>query len=183
MRYAVIGTAGSGKTTMAKCLAQYLHIPHIELDALYWQPGWTPCAKEVFLQRVSDALMGEAWVVDGNYSSARDITWRRACALVWLDYPLALSLVRLAKRTIARSLSRQVLWNNNRETLRNAVLSRDSLFIWAVSTHERHRREFLAALGLPEYAHLNVSRLHTPKAARIWLANIAKTAKMEAGTQ
>jgi adenylate kinase family enzyme len=34
VRIAVVGTTGSGKTTLAKVLATQLAFPHIELDAL-----------------------------------------------------------------------------------------------------------------------------------------------------
>ena len=34
----------------------------------------------------SRALTETAWVSDGNYGQVRDIVWRRATALVWLDY-------------------------------------------------------------------------------------------------
>jgi adenylate kinase family enzyme len=43
-RVAVVGVTRSGKTTLAITLSQRLGVPHIELDALYWQPNWTPPA-------------------------------------------------------------------------------------------------------------------------------------------
>jgi adenylate kinase family enzyme len=65
----VIGSTGSGKTTFARALAQRLGIPHIELDALFWQPNWTMTAPDEFKQRVAAALGAGEWVVDGNYNS------------------------------------------------------------------------------------------------------------------
>ena len=41
MRIVVVGTSGVGKTTLAKDIAAALAIPHVELDALHWDPGWT----------------------------------------------------------------------------------------------------------------------------------------------
>ncbi|HEY9878873.1 MAG TPA: AAA family ATPase, partial [Leptolyngbyaceae cyanobacterium] len=35
-RVAVVGAPGSGKTTLARQIAQKLQIPHVELDALFW---------------------------------------------------------------------------------------------------------------------------------------------------
>ena len=46
-RIAVVGTSGSGKTTLARRLAQRLGIPHVELDALHWEPDWTPAPRDV----------------------------------------------------------------------------------------------------------------------------------------
>lgn len=38
-RIVVIGSTGSGKTTLANQLAHTLNLPHIELDALHWEPN------------------------------------------------------------------------------------------------------------------------------------------------
>jgi|SRR5438105_4840170 len=40
-KIAVLGTSGSGKTTVARELARGLGLPHVELDALFHGPGWT----------------------------------------------------------------------------------------------------------------------------------------------
>jgi hypothetical protein len=53
----------------------------------------------IFRERTAQALVGESWVVDGNYSLVHDITWERADTIVWLDYALPLILARLTRRT------------------------------------------------------------------------------------
>jgi hypothetical protein len=97
-RIAIVGSTGSGKTTLAQQLAQALHLPHVELDALYWGPGWTETPRDEFRQRVRSALDGSSWVTDGNYGKARDIIWERATDLIWLDYSLPLIWSRLFRR-------------------------------------------------------------------------------------
>src|SRR5512141_1433681 len=131
-RYAVVGLTGSGKTRLARALAERLGLPHIELDALFWGPNWQPAPREGFRARVAEALGGEAWVADGNYSAVRDLVWQRAQALVWLDYSLPLVLWQLAVRTWRRITQREALWGGNRESLRAQFLSRDSLFLFAL---------------------------------------------------
>ena len=81
-RYVVIGTSGSGKTTLARQIAEQMGIPHIELDALHWEPGWIGATPEVMHQRVEAAIAAPAWALDGNYSRTRDIVWRRATHLI-----------------------------------------------------------------------------------------------------
>ncbi len=147
-RVAIIGVTGAGKTTMAAALSRRLGLPWVELDALFWEPGWTSAPSEVFRARVSAALAGDAWIVDGNYSAVRDLVWGRADTVVWLDYPLGVILARLVRRTFRRWWQREVLWQGNRERLAAHLLSRDSLFLWALQTYRRYRREY-AALRQP----------------------------------
>lgn len=41
-RVLVAGTSGSGKTTWASRIAHQLGVGHVEIDALYHGPNWTP---------------------------------------------------------------------------------------------------------------------------------------------
>ncbi|HUS15625.1 MAG TPA: adenylate kinase [Chloroflexia bacterium] len=181
----VVGSTGSGKTTLARQLAAWSGVPHVELDALHWDPGWTEAPLEVFRARVTAALAGPAWVVDGNYSAVRDLVWPRADTIIWLDYGLPHILGRLVRRTVHRVVSQEELWNGNRESLRGAFFSRDSLFIWALQTYGRRRREYPVLLSAAEHAHLRVLHFHTPRATRAWLAGLpprAMSGYNEAGT-
>jgi len=171
-RIVLIGTTGSGKTTLARQLAERLGLPHVELDALHWDANWAMAPLPVFRERVARALSGDAWVVDGNYGKARDLIWPRAQLLVWLDYGLPLIFWRLFWRGLRRSLGREELWNGNRERLRDQFLSHESLFLWALRTNRRHRTEYVALLGQPEHAHLKLVRLRSPAATRMWQARL-----------
>jgi adenylate kinase family enzyme len=175
-RIAVVGTSGSGKTTLAHQLAQRLGIPHVELDALHWGPNWTPAPRHLFRECTAQALTREAWTTDGNYSAVRDIVWSRADTVVWLDYSLPVILWRVARRTIRRFVTREELWNKNRERFRDAFLSHDSIILWAARTYHRRRREYPVLFSEPEYAHLSIVQLRSPRAARLWLANLPATA-------
>jgi adenylate kinase family enzyme len=168
-RIVVVGTTGSGKTTLARQLAQRLGVPHVELDALHWEPGWTEAPTAVFRQRVAEALKGNSWVVDGNYHTVRDIVWSQANLLVWLDYRLAVLLWRLWRRTIVRHITRKELWNGNRESFRTTFLSRESILLWQLQSYRRRRREYPQTFALPEYSHLRVVRLRSPGETRRWL--------------
>jgi adenylate kinase family enzyme len=76
-RVAVVGVSGSGKTTLARQIAGRLGLAHVELDALYWNPGWAPASPAVFRERAGRVVQGDAWVVDGNHPEVRDIIYRR----------------------------------------------------------------------------------------------------------
>lgn len=175
-RLSVVGTSGSGKTTVASQIAQRLGIPHVELDALHWGPDWTPAPLDVFRERVARVLDGDSWAVDGNYSKVRDIVWSRADTVVWLDYALPVIMWQLVQRTARRSLTREELWGGNRESLRRAVLTRDSILLWALQTYWRRKREYPILLSEPGCAHLLVVRLGSPRETRNWLASLVRVA-------
>ena len=165
----VVGTTGSGKTTVAAQLSRLYQIPHVEMDALRHDPGWTEAPDDVFRERLARALTGERWVADGNYSVARDVVWPRAQAAVWLDYPLRTIMRQLLWRTLRRCLTREELWNGNRERFRTSFFSRESVIHWALTTYRRRRRQIPQQLALPEHSHLAVVHLRSPRETRSWL--------------
>lgn len=169
-RIQIVGSAGSGKSTLGATLAACLACPLVEFDHLYWRPGWQPAPPEEFRASVAAALAGERWVACGNYRVVRDLVWGRADTLVWLDYPLPLSLYRLWRRTWRRIVTQEELWGGNRESWRAQFFSRESLLLYAVRTHRRRRREIDAMLAEAAYAHLTVLRFRRPAATAAWLA-------------
>lgn len=172
-RIAVVGVSGSGKTTLAHQLATRLGLAHIELDALYWEPGWAPAQRAVFRERAEQVFQGDAWVVDGNHPEVRDIIWSRADMAVWLDYSLPLVMWRLARRTFRRCTTHEELWNGNQErSLRAHFFSRKSIFLWALRTYELRRREYPALFAQSEYAHVRAVHLRSPRATQMWLEGL-----------
>jgi adenylate kinase family enzyme len=172
-RVSVIGTSGSGKTTFAARLAARLGVSHVELDALHWQPGWVEISDEAFREKVRRAVAGDAWVVDGNYAVVRDLVWGRADTVVWLDFSLTVTLRRVTWRTLRRSVTREACCNGNRESLARA-LSRDSIILWALSTHRRKRREYPSKVDALEARGVEVVRLRAPSEATRWLEGVER---------
>jgi adenylate kinase family enzyme len=171
-RLAVVGATGSGKTHLALALAQRLGQPYVELDTLYWEAGWKPAPRDVFRARVIEALASRDWVADGNAHLARDIVWSRATALVWIDYALPLGLWRLARRTLYRLIAGELERYGNREPLSHAIFSRDSVLLWALQSHFRHRWEYPAELARSENVHPTVVRLRHPYETDQWLSTL-----------
>ncbi len=161
-RYVVVGTSGSGKSTLAAALADELGIEYVELDALHWLSGWEMRPIEEFRQIVAESVGQERWVMDGNYGKVRDIVWRRAQAVIWLDLPFSVVMRRIIWRSIDRAATRRELWNGCRETFRQSFLSRESVILWAARTWLRRRRRTPEILARPEYSHLDVFRVTDP---------------------
>jgi adenylate kinase family enzyme len=164
LRILIIGTAGAGKTTLAKALSARLGVPHLELDTVNWQAGWVSLQQtdvEEFKRRVAEAAVAPEWIIDGNYGPVKDIVWNRATDIVWLDYERGLIMRRVIGRTLKRMVSRRPLWNGNREDWRG-VLDADHPIRWAWDTWARRREEYEARVAEARFGHLRVHRISRP---------------------
>ncbi len=173
-RISVVGTSGSGKTTLAAALSARLGIPHVELDAIYHQAGWVPLDDMEFRARVREVTVGGAWVVDGNYTTVRDIVWGAADTVVALDLPRRVVMSRVVRRSVLRALTRQELWNGNRERIRNLARwdPEDNIIRWAWVRHALHRKRLLAAMADPAWGHLTFVRLESRDDAAAFMAGL-----------
>lgn len=163
-RIVVVGSSGSGKSTLAAALATSLDVPHVELDALHWEPGWQGVPIEELRARVAAATAGDGWVVDGNYSGSWSASWPRAETLVWLDLPLPLVLWRIGVRSWRRSSRHELLWGTNEERFwpQFQLWEREeSLFTWTVTHRGVLRRRLEIAMEHPKCAHLRFVRLRS----------------------
>ena len=142
-RVAVFGTTGSGKSWLAERLAARHGLRLVELDSLYWGRDWQPAPLELFRHRVEREIRDGDWIVVGIYGQVRDLTWRAADTLIWLDLPFPLVMWRLLWRTVRRSVTREYLWGTgNRESLLRSFFTRQSILWWAIKTHRKNRRRF-----------------------------------------
>ncbi|HEY5729325.1 MAG TPA: shikimate kinase [Anaerolineales bacterium] len=170
----VVGTTSSGKSTLAKQLADKFGYDFIELDALHWEPNWTEAPDDVFHERVDEATQKERWVVAGNYSKVRSLIWSRAEAVIWLDYSLWRIFLQLTRRTITRWWTREHLWGTNYENLWThfKLWSEESLFHWLLKTYWRRKREYPMLLAMPEHQHLKLIRFKHPNETSKWLNSL-----------
>ena len=182
-RILILGRTGSGKTTLARELAGLVDVPHVELDSLYFGPSFSTAPLPVLRERTSAAIAGERWVTDGNKKAVRDLVWPRADTVVWLDYPVAVSLWRLGKRAVWRtskikaeasdpSSSSSSSSGGAAPSVPRQMLSAAKGVLTALRSHRGQRREYPLMFARPENQHLAVVRLRSPRATRRWLARI-----------
>jgi adenylate kinase family enzyme len=175
-RVSVVGCSGSGKSTLAGELAHVLGGAHLELDGVFHQPGWVPLPEDEFRRVVAAATDVDCWVMDGNYSAVRPLVWARADTVVWLDLPKRTVMRQVVWRTLRRGVTRQELWNGNRESLRNFLTwdPKESVISWAWHNHAKYRDRYGAAAADPAYAHLTFIRLTSRRAITRFLTEAAR---------
>ena len=102
----------------------------------------------------------EGWVIDGNYHSAMpDLVLAQADTAIWLRLPFLTVYRRLAWRTVSRSVVGAELWNGNRESLKQAFLTSDSMLWWGIKSWRPASRKTREALTtVPHHARVIVLR-------------------------
>ena len=146
---------------------------YIELDDLHHGPNWSEPTAEEFQVVVRKALDGApgGWVVDGNYDEKLgDLVVAQADTIVWLDLPLSVKWRRVWRRTMHRVRNRVELWNGNRETWRDQLASRDSIYIQVVRSHVRAKRRWPQQFG----SDARLVRLRSEDDVRHWLETVTE---------
>lgn len=168
LRLHLIGSSGAGKTTLGRALARGLGLPFVDLDDLFWEPGWQAVGHDELGRRLAPTLAHPGWVVVGNYRATTEpLVWPLATHVLVLDLPFALLLWRTVQRTLRRGLTGEPCCNGNRESLRRFFhhdgLVRYLLRNWR-SRHERQQRLHLEAA----LAHAQVLRYtRSPDAGQV----------------
>jgi adenylate kinase family enzyme len=107
-RIHIIGSVGSGKTTLARNLSAEWGIPAFELDNLVWErhPDGdrrrNPEERDANLARIIEK---EAWVIEGvHYDTWVDPVLRQADLIIFLDTPSFVRKYRIVKRFIRQMI-------------------------------------------------------------------------------
>ena len=169
-RVLIAGVAGSGKTTLAARLENAWGLRHVEIDALFHGPDWTP--RPQFLDDVRAFAAEDRWVTEWQYTSkgTDEILTPRAELAIWLDYPYRVVRSRLLRRTLARRLLRTPLWNGNVEKPIWQMFRgtpEENILRWQTSTLHKWTER------MPEiverFPHLTIVRLRHPRETERWL--------------
>lgn len=178
LRAAIVGTPGSGKTTLAKRVAAKTGAHHVEIDAHFHQPNWTPRDREELRAELTGTLdNAESWVVDGNYeSTVGDLVRGRANTIVAFDLPRALIMRRIVMRTIKRAVTREELWNGNREPLTNFYRwdPEKNIIRWAWVKHHPYRERHQELIANGDWDHAQVIVCRSPADADRWFAKLGQ---------
>lgn len=133
-RVAVLGSPGSGKSTVARALGARLGLPVTHLDRLYWNAGWVECTDDEFRRRHRAVVEQDEWVIDGNYTQVgKEERLERADLVVALEIPRWRCMWRVARRSI-------VLHGRSRPDMPEGCPERFSFsfLAWVWNWHRRH---------------------------------------------
>ena len=100
-RVMILGSSGSGKSSLAIQLGEITDLPVIHLDRLFWNPGWVETEPEEMVKKVAQAAAGEYWIMEGNYTNrAFDFRMERADSIIFIDFNRYICIFRVFKRWI-----------------------------------------------------------------------------------
>lgn len=165
-RILVIGSGGSGKSTLSAALGQRLHIPVIHMDAMYWQHGWTEPARPEWQARVEAMCRQDSWIMDGNYSGTLAQRLAACDTVIFLDLPRLVCLWRALSRGFRY---RGTVRPDMAEGCPEQLPSRDFLS-WIWHYPERSRPKVTALLAAHQQ-NLRIVHLRSPGDVRRFLAN------------
>lgn len=176
-RVVVLGSSGSGKTTVAHRIGTILDVPLLEMDSVMHRDGWDSTPSEDFARILAEFAAQDRWVMDGNYTSrgSREAVWPRADTVVWLDPPRSTAMRRVVGRTLRRVITREELWDGVREPLTN-LYSLDpykNIIVWTWTRHAHTREKFETAMTDGSWAHAAVHRLRSPGEVKRFLASVS----------
>ncbi|WP_158747838.1 AAA family ATPase [Acidisphaera sp. L21] len=99
-RICIMGPSNSGKSTLADAISRGRGLMPIHLDQFYHLPhtDWVPRPANEFGALHDAAIMGEHWVIDGNYSRLLPQRLQRATGFVLLDVSTVVGLYRYTRR-------------------------------------------------------------------------------------
>lgn len=159
-RVLVIGCPGSGKSTFSRALSEKTGLSLIHLDRLYWNADRTTVEKNVFRQRLKDALEGESWIIDGDYASTMELRLQRCDTVFFLDYPEEVCLSGVRDRV-----------GKPRADLPWTETGADAELMGVVRNYRRDKRPVVLEL-LQRYADKEIHVLASRREAAVFLENM-----------
>ncbi|QYR23916.1 AAA family ATPase [Paenibacillus sp. sptzw28] len=104
----IIGSVGSGKTTLARKLSNKLSISHYELDNVVWKRNKPRDIKRTDEERdhlLSTIIQSDAWIIEGaHYNEWVFQSFNNADLIIFLDTDYPKRKFRIVKRFILQLL-------------------------------------------------------------------------------
>ena len=161
----VIGCPGSGKSTFSRALYELTGLPLYHLDLLYWNSDRTTVSKEVFRERLQNALALDNWIIDGNYGSTMEMRMAECDTVFLLDFPLDVCIEGIRQRQ--GKVRPDMPWIEYGE---------DAEFLDFIKNFEKESRPKILSL-LQKYKEKNIIILKSREEADSFINNLSIKAK------
>ena len=142
-RIVILGSSGTGKTTLGRRLGEKLGINVLHLDSVYWEKDWANIDKIEFDRYMKQYLTKhDNWVIDGNYTNNKHFKYRLdlADAIIVLDFGRQVSLQGIHMR--ADEFKHQV----RSDMAEGCVEGIDQVFLQYVAGFHKVKSKYLKAI-------------------------------------
>ena len=144
----IIGSVGSGKTTLAKKLSSKLQIPYYELDNVVWirqKCGDIRRTEDERKEYLSSIIQSEGWIVEGvhNEDWVKN-SFQNAELIIFLDTKYTVRTYRINKRFVLQKLGLEL--SNYQPTLKIFL----KMFKWNRNFEEVGKPNFFAKFSVYE---------------------------------
>ena len=157
-RIMICGPSNSGKSTLAVAVGGKLGLPVTHLDRLYHLPhtNWVPRPFDEFQRLHDEAIVDDAWVMEGNYSRLFATRIPRATGIILLGDNRWANLRRYVIRTLFQR-HRPGSLDGNADRLRWMMIR---YILFSSQKNVRRYRQDLPAVGLPYVEVRNLPQLN-----------------------
>lgn len=147
-RIVILGPSNAGKSTLAVAIANRLDIPVFHLDQFRHLPNtdWQVRPDDEFAALHDAAILGESWVMEGNYSRLMPQRFARATGGILVTSNHWLRFGRYLKRTLINRKDRAGHLEGTKDSIKWSMI--EWVLIKTRNSHVKYGR-VLRESGLP----------------------------------
>jgi len=137
----IIGTMGSGKTTLSNKISEILDIKHYSLDNIYYIKKYDKKRKEsARKKKLTEIIKKKKWIIDGVFNNWTEDVFKKADLVIWLDLNPHYIIKNLFKRFLKKE-DEKANFKNIKSAMKYAINYRkgSKKFIYHKSMIDKHK--------------------------------------------
>lgn len=161
-KFAIVGISGSGKSFLARQMAEKAELPVVHMDQLFWKGNWEAVPEKDYLILHQEAVKHEKWIIEGYIDEKMANRTRLADLIIYLDYPGWLCFWRVLSRYFKHR-------KESRPELPKEALEKFSRRLLWVALTRGERKDIEAALKDVDKS--KVVKIYSPRQLKLWQKN------------